>query len=239
MLPLFAFLRVITWTLTKNGDVITPSECVFLLFTWFSLFLSHSFPLKNVNIRKCCINHSNCLSSEACDQELMKRQSLWDVFPEIFLCSTLENHRFFDFRKTIAFSFITFWWLLRSRSLIFIMTDYDYLVRLRFTLRKKVLNDNDNVNKVHTFEQKSVQKPFKWVKTKIKFVVYKQAEAKYICFENIFWLWFKSFGFWFLKIAPVSDNKTSRASSSIFCFVIIFSFFGYWNNLWENSAKYD
>ena len=39
------------------------------------------------------------------------------------------------------------------------MTDYDYLVRLRFTLRKKVLNDNDSVNKVHTFEQKSVRKP--------------------------------------------------------------------------------
>ena len=66
------------------------------------------------------------------------------------------------------------------------MTDYDYLVRLRFTLTKKVLNDNDSVNKVHTFEQKSVRKPFKWVKTKIKFVVYKQAEAKYILLRKHF-----------------------------------------------------
>ena len=41
------------------------------------------------------------------------------------------------------------------------MTYYDYLFRLRLTLRKKVLNDNDSVNKVHTFEQKSVRNPLK------------------------------------------------------------------------------
>ena len=83
------------------------------------------------------------------DQKLVIR-NLWkgkacEMFFQIFSSVLLW--------KTIAFSFITFWWLLRS---FFIMIDYDYLVRLRFTLRKKVLNDNDSVNKVHTFEQKSV-----------------------------------------------------------------------------------
>ena len=82
----------------------------------FHFSFSHSFPFKNVNIPNCCINHSNCHKSEACDQELMKRQSLRGVFQRLFSSVLL--------RKTIAFSFLTFWWLLRS---FFIMTDYDYL----------------------------------------------------------------------------------------------------------------
>ena len=131
-LPLFAFFRVITWTFTKNSDVIHSFWVCFLtvhviFFHFFflihfllkmSTFLNVASMIRFVTDQKLVIR--NLWKDKACEKFFRDFPLFYSGKPSLF---AQENH--------IAFSFITFWWLL---SYFFIMTDYDYLVRLRFTL---------------------------------------------------------------------------------------------------------